>query len=468
MPNIAKKNLWILTEERPKREVIAQILYKFAKDNEIACFVDTIRILPILNEDRRFTFLYEVIGFHSNKINKVFLKIVSGYSSFVDFLIFYQDNEPTSNDTPLYAVEETKTDDSESRNTGVFQRASKFVYIDYYFPNIRKIMLYNLKVPQKETPTDTYIFGTRCLLTLGVEILGKKLDTRIFQPFSNIDEVITFKNSMKKPPEGNVPILISREENTIKISGRLIKSNSLSHDPNIGALSLISATLRKLGWQGRIVVTKHGLQQFHLKPDNKFVKIANMLNVELEDLKVPKAEEDKKYWEYETESEKLGTIFVHIVVENFTNGDAIFENHAGCERGYFITKEGQPIRLEKYSDRESYKRGDKSKIINLPDLILIDFGRCEIINIEGKKYEFRHKAIEELKNYGEIEKRYVKKYYPEYKIIRTVVLYGSHERKTVEIEIGFLLNKDGHLVLGIKPPELFKDAIKNLIDFWFS
>jgi len=28
------KNLWILTEERPKREVIANILYKFSKDNK--------------------------------------------------------------------------------------------------------------------------------------------------------------------------------------------------------------------------------------------------------------------------------------------------------------------------------------------------------------------------------------------------------------------------------------------------
>ena len=70
---MAGKNLWILAEERPKREVIAQILHKFAKDNEIACFIDTIRILPVLNEQRRFTFLYEVIGFCSNKINKVFL-----------------------------------------------------------------------------------------------------------------------------------------------------------------------------------------------------------------------------------------------------------------------------------------------------------------------------------------------------------------------------------------------------------
>jgi len=91
---MCKKNLWILSEERPKREVIAEILYKFAKDNKIACFIDTIRILPILNEDRRFTFLYEVVGFYSNKMNKVFLKIASGYSSFVDYLIFYQDKEP--------------------------------------------------------------------------------------------------------------------------------------------------------------------------------------------------------------------------------------------------------------------------------------------------------------------------------------------------------------------------------------
>jgi len=34
--------------------------------------------------------------------------------------------------------------------------------------------------------------------------------------------------------------------------------------------------------------------------------------------------------------------------------------------------------------------------------------------------------------------------------------------------VGFLLNKNGDLVLGIKAPKLFKEAIKNLIDFWFN
>jgi len=328
-------------------------------------------------------------------------------------------------------------------------------------------MLYNIRVPQKRKPTKTYIFGIRCLLTLGVEILGKELDPKIFKPFSSVDELIRFKNKMGKPPKGNVPILIGKQNEVIIISGRLIKNDALAHDPNIGALSLICATLRKLGWKGRIIITKHGLNQNHLKPDNKFIKISNMLNIEIEGLKLPNAIMDRKYWKYETESEKLGTIFIHIVTENFTNGKAIFENHAGCEKGYFITKDGKPIPLEKYSDREAYKKGEKDKIISIPDLILIDFGRCEIINIEGKKYEYRHKAIEELKNFDEIERRYIKKCYPKYKIIRTVVLYGGHATKICEIEIGFLLNKKGDLVLGIKPPQLFKDAIKNLIDFWF-
>ena len=83
-------NLWILTEERPKKEVISQIIGKFAIDKKITCFIDTIRILPIIKKNGDFEFTYEVIGFNSTAVNKIFLKIVSGNSSFVDFLVFYQ------------------------------------------------------------------------------------------------------------------------------------------------------------------------------------------------------------------------------------------------------------------------------------------------------------------------------------------------------------------------------------------
>ncbi len=460
-----KPNLWLLTEERPKKEVLATIFQKFAKDYGFACFINPLQIHPILENDK-FTFTYQVKGFDCNKVDKVFIKTVSGNSSFTDFLVFYQKNEPTQTDTPIYAIEETKTDDKESRNTGVYQRCSKFVFIKNYYPNVKMIMLYNLQVEQKEKPTETYVFGTRLLLTWGVEILGKKLDETVFVPFQNIDEIIAFKATMRKAPAGNVPILLTKSKSKIEISGRLYKSGGLSHDPNIGALSMICAVLRKLGWTKKLEITQHGLEQEHVGKTNKFVQIANKLKISLQNLEVPEAEIHANYWEYDTEGEKLGTIFIHLVVENFTNGYSIFENHAGCEKGYFITKEGEAIPLAKYKDREQYKAGDKEQIIHIPDLILIDFGRTEVINIEGKKYKFRSKGIAELANYDFIEQNYIKKHYPKFKILRTIVLYGGTENQIIEIEIGFLLNENGELILGIKAPKLFQDAIKNLLDFW--
>ncbi|MFH1288230.1 MAG: S24/S26 family peptidase [bacterium] len=327
-------------------------------------------------------------------------------------------------------------------------------------------MLYSLQIKQKEKQTQTNIFGTKCLLTLGVEIIGKKLDAKTHSPFKSVDELIEFKNSMRKPPKGNVPILLRKEADKIEVSGRLLKSDSLSHDPNIGALSLICASLRKLGWNKKLVVTEHGLSQKHIKGNNKFIQIASKLNIEFHGLQGVFPGMKDFYWHYEKEGEKLGTIFIHLVVENFTHGSSLFENHAGCEKGYFITKTGNPIPLEKYQDREKYKNGDKNQIVHIPDLILIDFDKSEIINIEGKKYKFRANGINELNNFEAIEDLYIRPNYPKFQIIRTVVLYGSTEERVVEIEVGFLLNENGKLILGIKAPDLFKVAIRNLLDYW--
>lgn len=460
-------NLWILTEERPKVEVLQMIFTQFAKDQKCGFFGDSIRIIPILNPDKTFSFTYEVIGFKCAKVCHIYIKTVSGSSSFTDFLIFYQDKQPVVTDTPLYAIEETKTDDKESRNTGVYQRCSKFVFIQNFYPSTKLIMLYALQIGQKKEPTETYIFGTRMLLTLGVEILGKVLDPKIFKPFTSIDELIKAKASMRKAPAGNVPISITKvNDKLIQVSGRLFKSGGLSHDPNIGALSIICAVLRKLGWEGALEITMHELQQRHVGSTNKFVQIANVLKIDLQGLSVPKATLPKNYWHYETQGEKLGTIFIHICVENFTEGYSIFENHAGCEKGYFITKNSERIALEKYSDRDAYKAGDKDQIVFIPDLVLLDVAETEVITIEGKKYVNMQKGIEELNNYDSFDQMYLKKYYPEYKIVRTVVLYGSNNERIGKVEVGFLLNERGKLVLGIRAPKLFIRAINNLLDYW--
>jgi len=457
------KNLWILTEERPKEFVITEIIKKFAYEKNVECKIDQVKILPIIKGDK-FTFIYKVLGVKCELIDNFFIKIISGNSSLVDFLIFYQELEPTIYEKPIYAIEETKTDDSESRNTGVYQRCSKFVFIDYYYPDIKKVMLYNIRVLQNEHATSTNIFGTRMLLTIGVEISGKNLDSSIFKPFQTLDELINVKRNMRRPPAGNVPIDITKFNDKITISGRLIKSNSLSHDPNIGALSIISKTIRKLGWNKDIVITKHGLSQKHISSNNKFIKIANQLNLKLDGLIVPTANFANDYWKYEENGEKLVSIFVHLLIEGYTNGYSIYENHAGCERGYFLCPQNECIAIEKYEDKDKYKNGDKTKIIFIPDLILYDIDRKKIINIEGKKYEKKNDGIKEINNLGPIEERYIKKYYPNInEIIRSVVLFGGKDKIIYEPQVGFLLTKDGSLILGPKAPQLFHEAINKLL-----
>lgn len=460
------KNLWILTEERPKRSVLKMIFSYFAKDHNCGFFGDTIRIIPLLDANKCFDFTYQVIGFTCAKVDKIYIKTVSGSSSFTDFLIYYQNDKPKPEDEPIYAIEETKTDDKESRNTGVYQRCSKFVFINYFYPNCKKVMLYALKVTQKKKPTETYIFGTRLLLTLGVEILGKQLDRNIFVPFKTIDEVIQSKASMRRAPKGNIPILLTKFDDKIQISGRLYKNGSLSHDPNIGALSIIAAVLRKLGWKKDIEIIKHGLSQSHIGLKNKFVQIANKIGISLQGLSLPKTTLPNYYWHYDMQGEKLGTIFIHLVVENFTESYSIFENHAGCEKGYFTTSDGMQIPLVKYADRKAYKLGDKDQIVFIPDLVLLDIKETEAITIEGKKYKNMHQGIVELKNYDSFDSMYLKKYYPEFHIVRTVVLYGGDEEQIVEVEVGFLMNGKGKLILGINAPKLFRQAIKNLLDYW--
>ena len=100
-------NLYILTEERAKEEVLLEIVKIFLRDRGYCAFVDSLKIIPVL-QDSHFCFYYEILGIACKGINRIYLKIVSGNSSFVDYLVFFQDKEPKENDIPLYAIEETK------------------------------------------------------------------------------------------------------------------------------------------------------------------------------------------------------------------------------------------------------------------------------------------------------------------------------------------------------------------------
>jgi hypothetical protein len=92
--------------------------------------------------------------------------------------------------------------------------------------------------------------------------------------------------------------------------------------------------------------------------------IANKLDIQLQNLTLHKTEFHHNYWNYNKTGEKLRIIFISIVVEILQKAIPFLRNHAGSEKGCFIT-----------ATRE-----------HIPALILIDFGRREIINVQGKKY----------------------------------------------------------------------------------
>ena len=118
------KNIWILSEERPKAKVVEKILCDILGYTIIN--KEKIKIIPICSE-KHFSFTYEVKGINILGFEKIYIRIVKGESSFVDYMVFEKEEEPNQYDRPVILIEETKTDDTESRNVHAFQRNSKFV-----------------------------------------------------------------------------------------------------------------------------------------------------------------------------------------------------------------------------------------------------------------------------------------------------------------------------------------------------
>lgn len=465
---MVNKNLWLHTEERPRISTIKIIVSKFAADRKLKVdFSGEERILPIM-KNGLFTFLYKIEGIRCECVADIFVTIISGSSSFTDYIVFHSETVPVQTDTPLYLIEETKTDDKESRNTGVYQRSSKFVYASFFYPDVPKIMLYNLKVVQKVEPTLTYIFGTKLLRTLSVEIMGKNLANDLYEPFKTVDEVINLKNAMPLTKNG-VSVRMKKTADAIEISARLEKNGKLGSDPSIGTTTIISSCLRHLGWKGRIIITQHGLpDQRSVGITNKFIAIANQIGMELEGLNVPVTNLVESYWKVENSKEKLGTIFTSILCEEFSESIAIYENHGGCERGYFISTKDTNRGMEylvipKFSDRSKYKEGDKTYIVYIPDVVIYDRKRDIVINGEGKTFANRENGYEEMDNFDFFEDHFIKVYYPGSAIKRTLVLYGGKEKTLDNKRTGLLLNEDGLVVLGDDAPALFREALDNLL-----
>lgn len=455
-------NLWILTEERPKNSVILTILQEYCRMKHKTLTNEEIKILPKSNQGL-FLFEYLVEGVSVSNISKINIKIVNGYSSFMDYMLVDQKETPTNHslENIVFLLEETKTSDAESRNTGIGQRASKFTYANYYCPDVPKYMLYNEEATSDEdrTPTQTNLFGTNMLLTQDVHFIGKTMTP--FCTFTSVNELIDFKAQMRLPNKTNVPILINKiDDETITISGRLSKPKercNIGHDPNIGTLTCIASTLRKLGWDGKIVVTQHGVSQSYASKNsnNKFIRICKILDIKLDGIILPEnIELPQYYWQYAMSSEKVASILLHLTCQ-YVGINGIYENHAGCERSYFREADGSLTTLHKKDS------GGVDNLL-LPDVVLKNDKTKEIYLIEGKMYNKLKDGLIDIKGYDAIENEHIKPSYPGYTITRWVTLFGGEGTEIPHEKVLIYLNQNGKLFINDNAPQSIKDAFSQI------
>lgn len=448
-------NIWLLTEECPKVSTVMTILSHFSIDfGQPIITVSNPQIRPLYYSNGSFSFEYELLGVTIRNVAHIILCCASGDSSFCDYLLFYQNQKPDENkcDIPLMVIEETKTSDKESRNSGIFQRGIKFVYARYFYPQTRQYMLYcNDYNPDHSNPTDTNIFGTNIYLNLGIKIIGKEPYMSNFHPFANLNELIHFKNSMAPARYGVTTRIDDSNSDFISMSIRLVKNNGMTHDPGIGTVAVIASGLRALGYYKPIVITQHGLTQaiVNRARGNKLLYICQLLGVQLDGITIPYLELPTSYWHYEKSSEKISSIFLHILAEN--NGlIPIFHNHAGCEKCYFISRYNEAIQVPKET--------------LMPDVVFYDSANDLVTVIEGKKFRTLNQGIKEVDSYKYIENEYLINAnigYDWCNLYRAVSIFGDrfpgipHKRVLIYIDI------DGYIYVNPTAPSPWIDIFHN-------
>ena len=109
----------MFTEERPRTGVLIEILQLFCTKKKLVMNTENPAYLVPLIENNRFKFRYELLGVQIPNIKSIYIELAKGYKSFVDYLLYESKTKPTHDQEPFIAIEETKTDSKESRNTAL-------------------------------------------------------------------------------------------------------------------------------------------------------------------------------------------------------------------------------------------------------------------------------------------------------------------------------------------------------------
>jgi hypothetical protein len=428
----------VLTEEIPNIDEI-RLMFKMIGET-IPMSLSNDDIIPKITTDSQGKKNFEGIWILEVDDLFVTINLFKGKTSCVDYMLFNSDTDLLIGDAgeALVILESTKTSDTASRNTSVYQRITKFTTFDTLYPNFKgKKVMFWCNSSWKEHLTPTANFGFRLMDTLDISMYTLKngslvniKDVYELSPYTSCDEIITSKNSIPEK-KGNCSIRLSRENNNIYLSLKLDKGNGklsgvISHDPNVGFLSGVINAIEK--------ISKNSLFNYVIKDHNIKQEFSiNLINIEFDGCIIKKRPElPKNYFILERSmTEKLATILYDQVSSNKT----IFSNHGGCALTYIKDMNNDTITVGQKMPR--------------PDIVFRNDELKEIEIIEGKLEKELRKGIKQLSDahLGKfIEK--LKEMYPGYTIKKGLCITINdidciNRYSNIEFPVKFALDNKG-------------------------
>ncbi len=438
MAAAARRVLTILTEENPQLNEISYIL------NRLGLCARAAKISAVCTGNK-WNGEYTVLTAETPTPIFVTLYLVKGHGSFVDYVVYDHANPSAKTSTPVLLVESTKTDDSESRNTAINQRFTKFAVARLHFPNTPLVLYFNAEHKPK---TPTSVFGRRLLSSFGVEtvdLTGKNLLSDA-PPFTSITELFASKNAIREK-KGNVSVRLTElGDHLYSITAKLAKGANLtiSHDPNKGLVTGVASVVHSLDSAARFIVKEHGVDTTKLtRTADKFWYANGRYDLRLEgsDLTTLGCCKQGEYWTRDVQSEKASTILFQNLLEE-AGLWVIYHNHSSSARSFFLDSLGTPLAVP--------------KTITIPDLVFLDRGRKRLFICEGKIKKDLGKGVQQLNNQTAFME-FTKKYYPEFAVERGLCLYVPSLTEIAELQsespypIWFALDSEGNFVHRLLP-----------------
>ena len=403
----------ICTEENPQRNEVEFILKRLRVPCKVSNITPSVKG-NVWDE----TFLAET----DNPSINVVIILVKGWGSFVDYIVYDKVNPDEKKTVPILLMESTKTTDSESRNTAINQRFTKFAVAKQRFPSTPLILYYNT---EQVTNTATSHFGRRLLTTFGVEaydVKGKNL-LADSPPFTSVEEIMKEKNAFKEK-KGNVSVKITLSApHAYTISAKLSKgkNTTICHDPNKGLITGIASAIYSLDKEASFLIINHCVAVDQIKKTtDKFWYANSAYHLKLEGCNASSKGTvcPSGYWSRDSKSEKASTINYQYHMEK--NGwTTVYHNHSSSARSHFMDSHG--------------KEHQVPKCLTIPDVVMVNKEKRCIQVCEGKVLKDWPLGVKQLENLTNFLK-YLETHYMGYTVERGLCLYGDTFREIESVK----------------------------------